>query len=243
MAITTPNLALRVWNLVGDQYDHTQLASNWAKVDQHNHTPGKGLQIPTAGIENGAVSANKLAAESVVGEKLGLSIQEDLGLNTTGHTYRSFGYKEEVFTTTSTSYVTVDEAKVEIPKNGKIMIGYLALWKLTGASNPGNMVIKLDGNELKKMHTNGVPTTTAIELPSTGVDYGFVVSGSEGLTATTSTTTDSSVVTTGLITSSVGIFAVEGSHTITISAKVNSVSGGTLSVKNRYFWVRGEGYA
>lgn len=60
--ITTPNLGLKVWNLSSDPYNSAQLADNWARVDEHDHTNGKGMQIPTAGIADGAITAPKLAS-------------------------------------------------------------------------------------------------------------------------------------------------------------------------------------
>jgi hypothetical protein len=61
MAFTTAKMSLRIWNLLTDLYDHTQLADNWAKVDYHDHSPGKGVQVPTEGIADGAVTSPKLA--------------------------------------------------------------------------------------------------------------------------------------------------------------------------------------
>jgi hypothetical protein len=66
MATTTPLMALQSWDQVGDIYDHTQLANNWSKVDQHDHTSGKGKQIPTAGIEDDAITAAKLASVPLI---------------------------------------------------------------------------------------------------------------------------------------------------------------------------------
>lgn len=60
MATTSPNLGLKIWNLLTDPYDHAQLADNWAKVDEHDHSSGKGKQIPTGGIADGAVTAAKI---------------------------------------------------------------------------------------------------------------------------------------------------------------------------------------
>jgi hypothetical protein len=61
MAFVTPRMSLRVWNTPQDIFDHAQLAQNFLKLDQHNHTPGQGTQIPTDGIEDGAVISSKLA--------------------------------------------------------------------------------------------------------------------------------------------------------------------------------------
>jgi hypothetical protein len=58
-------MSLNVWDQLSDPYDHNQLANNWAKVDQHDHSSGKGLQVPTAGIQDGAVTAAKLAPGAI----------------------------------------------------------------------------------------------------------------------------------------------------------------------------------
>jgi hypothetical protein len=55
-------MGLSIWNLLTDPYDHAQLADNFSKIDLHDHTPGRGIQIPTEGITDGAVTAAKLAA-------------------------------------------------------------------------------------------------------------------------------------------------------------------------------------
>ncbi len=58
--ITTPNLSLIAWNLPSDPYNSEELAENWIKVDQHDHTPGKGARIDTAAIEDQAVTSAKI---------------------------------------------------------------------------------------------------------------------------------------------------------------------------------------
>jgi hypothetical protein len=61
MAFTSSKMGLRIWNLLGDLFDHDQLADNWAKVDLHDHSPGRGVQIPTEGLADGSVTGPKLA--------------------------------------------------------------------------------------------------------------------------------------------------------------------------------------
>lgn len=61
MAFTSAKMGLRIWNLLTDLYDHAQLADNWAKVDYHDHSPGKGVQVPTEGLADQAVTSAKLA--------------------------------------------------------------------------------------------------------------------------------------------------------------------------------------
>jgi hypothetical protein len=59
---TSPKMELRIWNLLLDPYDHEQLADNWAKVDAHDHSPGRGVLIPTEGIAFEAINFPLLAS-------------------------------------------------------------------------------------------------------------------------------------------------------------------------------------
>jgi hypothetical protein len=61
MAFTSPNMGLRIWDQTTDLYDHAQLADNFSKIDIQDHTPGRGVQIPTDGIADGAITSAKLA--------------------------------------------------------------------------------------------------------------------------------------------------------------------------------------
>lgn len=70
MARTTSSMVLKVWNLVADKFNHTELAANWDAIDIHNHTTGKGIQIPTAGIQDLNVTTAKLADLAVITAKL-----------------------------------------------------------------------------------------------------------------------------------------------------------------------------
>lgn len=70
MAATTPNMSLVGWNLGGDPYDHSQLYANFVALDAHDHTTGHGVQIPTGGIANLAITAAKLADGAVTSAKL-----------------------------------------------------------------------------------------------------------------------------------------------------------------------------
>jgi microcystin-dependent protein len=61
MALTLTNMGLIEWDQPTDHFSYTDLASNWNKVDIHDHTVGKGVQIPTGGIANLAVTLQKIA--------------------------------------------------------------------------------------------------------------------------------------------------------------------------------------
>lgn len=67
---TTLNMGLITWENLSDPYDHTQLAGNFNAVDIHDHTDGKGVQIPTDGIEDQAITTDKIADGVVTTDKL-----------------------------------------------------------------------------------------------------------------------------------------------------------------------------
>lgn len=62
---TSPNLGLTIWDQPQDDFNHSQLLLNWQAIDGHDHSPGKGVQIGTAGLLDASVTQTKLAALSV----------------------------------------------------------------------------------------------------------------------------------------------------------------------------------
>lgn len=67
---TTSNMGLTAWDLGTDPYDHSDLANNFVAIDGHDHTTGKGKQIPAAGIVDGAITTAKIAANAVTSDKI-----------------------------------------------------------------------------------------------------------------------------------------------------------------------------
>lgn len=65
MAINTTNMILRTWDESDDNFSYTELAANWGKVDVHDHTTGKGVQVPTDGIVNLAITGPKIATGAI----------------------------------------------------------------------------------------------------------------------------------------------------------------------------------
>lgn len=55
-------MGLHTWNQPIDPYDYVALTNNWQIVDFHDHSPGRGVQIPMSGIAAGAVGPVQLAA-------------------------------------------------------------------------------------------------------------------------------------------------------------------------------------
>lgn len=70
MSLITSLMGLIAWDLGTDSYSHTQLAQNFEKLDVHDHTTGKGKQIPTGGLVDGAVTTAKLSNQSVTTSKI-----------------------------------------------------------------------------------------------------------------------------------------------------------------------------
>jgi hypothetical protein len=66
----TGNLGLTIWDNINDDFDYGQLEDNWIAVDLHDHTPTRGVQIPTAGLADSSVTGAKLAYGSVGSENL-----------------------------------------------------------------------------------------------------------------------------------------------------------------------------
>lgn len=62
MARNTPKMALSSWNTPLDPYSYEQLDQNWEKIDFHDHTPGRGVQIPAGGIAPGAIGISEIAS-------------------------------------------------------------------------------------------------------------------------------------------------------------------------------------
>lgn len=68
MSQVTPNLGLTVWNSLTDPYDSSQLVDNFNKIDVHDHTGtnNKGVQIPTGGIVDGAITNVKVNSSAAI---------------------------------------------------------------------------------------------------------------------------------------------------------------------------------
>lgn len=131
-------MGLRIWNLLLDPYDHEQLADNWAKVDAHDHSPGRGVLVPTEGIAFEAISF-PLIASSVFPE-----------VTATGG---------EVTITAAEEKALAGGPSIEAPATGKYEIGLL----LTGAINTSELTT-LQGS----LRVNGTSTFPLFNLASHG---------------------------------------------------------------------------
>jgi len=112
--ITTPNLGLKVWNLTTDPYDSGQLADNWARVDEHDHTSGKGKQILTGAIADGAVTAAKLATGANVPPDSTITTAKLAAGSVTTSKIASEGWTAYTPTITNMSNATSDGSYIKI---------------------------------------------------------------------------------------------------------------------------------
>lgn len=153
MALTTPNMGLKEWDLLGDVYSHTDLVTNWNAVDSHDHTAGKGVQIPTGGITNLAVTGPKIAASAIdsskiqdgtianadlaasiiSNDKLSTASLQQLGLTNGAQVGRGKSIIATPESRTNVAYGTLttpDQVTgFVLPTDGLIVMAYQALWQ------------------------------------------------------------------------------------------------------------------
>jgi microcystin-dependent protein len=70
MALTLTNMGLIEWDQPTDHFSYTDLAANWNKIDVHDHSTGNGVQIPTGGLADLAVTLAKIADSAVGASKI-----------------------------------------------------------------------------------------------------------------------------------------------------------------------------
>lgn len=88
MAATTPNMGLAIWDQLSDYFNHSELQANFEALDDHDHTTGKGTQIPEGGLAPGSVTALNLKDNAISGNKIvnGSIIADKLGANSVSST-------------------------------------------------------------------------------------------------------------------------------------------------------------
>lgn len=73
MSTTTANMGLTKWTALNDHFNHSQLSDNFQAIDDHDHTTGKGLPVPSGGIASLAITTDKIADGAVTNAKLDIS--------------------------------------------------------------------------------------------------------------------------------------------------------------------------
>lgn len=148
MPTTTANMSLQI-PVVGETDYPTSISNSLNSVDTHTHASGSGVQIPTGGIANLAVTAAKIANTTITKDKLaalGQQISASSGL----------------FATSSSTFVDVTNLSVTITTVGRpVFIGlipdgdtstgsYLAASSNGGASEECRMAIFRDATQISE---------------------------------------------------------------------------------------------
>jgi hypothetical protein len=142
MSTTTSNMNLLIPS-AGDTDYPTSASSTITSVDSHDHTSGKGVQIPTGGIADAAITTVKIGANAVTTAKI-------LDANVTKAKLAALGQQVSSsdsgsFTDTSGSDVDVTNLTVTITTTGRpVFIGII------GNNNAG-------GSYVSAIATNAFP--------------------------------------------------------------------------------------
>jgi hypothetical protein len=245
MARTSPRMGLKIWDDPNDNYDHDQLADNLLKLDFHNHAAGRGEQIPTGGIADGAITDVKLASTAA----------SSLGLSSGGTVRRGKAIIPADETRTNTAYglmPTPDQVQnVVLPTDGLIFIAYHALWT-ESVDTAARAAIFIGANQLKVDQSGTAPAVQETSHTSaTGPGpYNSLVSTPGGLTTQSATSSLTSTVTTGQAVAYVSggvnatggittVFAAAGPYNVSIQYKASS---GSVSARERALWVWTTGF-
>lgn len=128
MSTTTANMGITV-PAVGDDDYPTSTSSAMTVIDAHDHTSTKGVQIPTGGLEDAAVTSAKLADLSVTAGKLAANSVTTAKIangDVTREKLEAVGQQVSsssgTFTTTSSTLTDVTNLSVTITTNGRPVI-------------------------------------------------------------------------------------------------------------------------
>jgi hypothetical protein len=71
-------MSLTLWDQLTDYFNHSELADNFTAIDEHDHTTGKGVQLPEGALGPDSVNNANLKDASITGNKIyGNSITKD----------------------------------------------------------------------------------------------------------------------------------------------------------------------
>jgi hypothetical protein len=117
---TTTNMSLKT-PASGDTDYPTSISDSFTLIDAHDHTSGKGVQVPTGGIADSAVTTAKLGALSVTGAKIAAATVTNDKRAALGQQVSS---SSGGFSTSSSSAADVTNLSVTITTTGRpVFIG------------------------------------------------------------------------------------------------------------------------
>lgn len=269
--ITTPSMGLKRWDQPNDVFSYVELSDNFNLLDLHDHTSSKGVQIPTGGlanlavtntkIANDAVDASKIATGAVGSTELASSIVDAIKLDTTlsaflgvtqGVTIRRGAVSiPAVESTTSLSYSPTNLAtpdriqNVVVGTNGLLIIGYQAIWQCTVGNN-AMAAIFIGANQLKNASAGGAPVAQEAFHSSGVADDNPLSTAPAGLVSAASAGNATEVTTgqtIGVSSSTGGVtFVFVAPGTYDVSVQFKNFGAATTTVKNRRLWVLSLGF-
>lgn len=200
MATISTNMSLTCWTDLGDFFSNTELANNFTAIDEHDHTSGKGVQIPAGGIGPAAVTATaiasnavttaKIADDAVTSDKLGTNsvLHDALGSIPACRVYKDtttacgdaalvgLTFNQERYDTDSMHSTSIDSGRITFNSAGVYHVGAHIEW---AANSTGRRLIglRLNGSTfICQASQNGVTTVAATTVQSIGTDYKFSAS-------------------------------------------------------------------
>lgn len=227
MATTYSNMGIKSWNLSSDFFSYTDLDANWLKIDAHDHTSGKGVQIPTAGIADSAITANKIAAAVIDNSKIAAAagiVGTKLAANTVTNDkiatadLQKLGLSDSVIRrgkSVITGVGTRNNAlpgalsngpdqvtNIVLPTDGLIFVGFQALWQIAAATSASAQLFINNGGgdvPIKVGQNGGAPSasTAIISAAPYATDVPLFSNPAAGNLATVVSSSASTEVTTG----------------------------------------------
>lgn len=163
----TTSMGLLAWDIGPDPYDHSQLSNNFKAIDQHTHEVGKGVQVPSGGIADGAVTTVKHADGSVTTQKIADGATTSVKLGDLAVTTTKIN--DAAVTSAKVADGAITAAKLDTTL---IPIGQCILWYRADPTYPipGGYWEMLDGRAwssvVNKMNADGSQRNTGV-MPDT----------------------------------------------------------------------------
>jgi hypothetical protein len=149
MASSSTNMSLTLWNSLSDYYDSSQLVDNFNKIDLHDHTSGKGVKIPTAGIVDGAITGGtagsgvKIAANTITAANIaqnGVAIDET---NIIPAARIKATSQQDLTGSATLTYAAVNMDTIDIDTG--VSSGYTAMADVTSTGPKGKIYARVAG--------------------------------------------------------------------------------------------------
>ncbi|WP_028058384.1 hypothetical protein [Candidatus Solirubrobacter pratensis] len=268
MASLLANMGLVAWPSPTDQFSSAQLALNMQRIDNHDHSPGKGKPLGADSFADGSVSSFKLATDAVTTTKLlngavtvpklDSAFATYLGITqgTTVRRGKSMISAEESVTTGGIGFQlmpTPDRVtSVSLPTDGLISVAFQAMWK---AVTPANAMAALFLNSTQVqvvLDTATNPASAAANMPTGANLYRALATSGFGLhSSANSSGAYTGDATTGQIigvspangtlagSGVCHIFAAAGTYDVSVRY---ATGPDPVTAKNRKLWVWTTGF-